>query len=222
VSDDLQLWDAWATGDTQAGEAFAERHFVAVFRFFESKVADVAEELTQRTFLSFLEGRARYQSRGSVRAFLFGVARHQLLRHYEGRDERGRKRVDLSQLSAHDLDPSASQVVAARERQDAVLLALRRLPVDAQITLELHYWNELSVAEIAAALDEPPGTIKSRLSRARARLRVELGVALEGAPVGVVLTEADVAARTRRLGDTLAELNQPAARGSRPQRAGRS
>ena len=120
MAGDLELWRAWASGDAEAGEAFAEKHFVSVYRFFESKVGELAEELTQRTFLAFLEGARSYDERGSVRAYLFGVARLQLMRHYEGREDRGRKRVDLSELSAHDLNPTASQVVAAREQHDTI------------------------------------------------------------------------------------------------------
>jgi len=196
MSDDLELWGAWAAGDTSAGKAFAARHFLGVYRFFESKVGPEADDLTQRTFLAFLEAYESYRQGGSVRAFLFGIARRQLLRHYEGRDDRGRQRVDLSQVTAADLLPSPSQLIAERERTEALFAALRRIPIDFQIALELYYWTELDVAEIAEVLAVAPGTVKSRLARARDKLRAALAELDPAHP-----TDDDSLARaTRRLG----------------------
>ena len=66
---------------------------------------------------------------------------------------------------------SPSEHVALREEQRLLLAALRRLPLDLQITLELYYWEHLPVADIAAVLGVPDGTVKSRLARARDGLR---------------------------------------------------
>lgn len=52
--------------------------------------------------------------------------------------------------------------------------ALRRIPVELQIALELHYWEGLSASEFADVLDIPLGTVKTRLRRAKQRLRAEL------------------------------------------------
>jgi RNA polymerase sigma-70 factor (ECF subfamily) len=55
--------------------------------------------------------------------------------------------------------------------------ALRRLPVELQVVVELHYWEEQSTAEMAEVLEVPQGTVKSRLRRAREQLEVDLGAA---------------------------------------------
>jgi RNA polymerase sigma-70 factor (ECF subfamily) len=70
-----------------------------------------------------------------------------------------------------DASDSPSRFAAERQEQAQVLDALHRLPLDLQITLELHYWEEMTVAEIAVVLEIPVGTVKSRLHRARDRLR---------------------------------------------------
>jgi RNA polymerase sigma-70 factor (ECF subfamily) len=57
-----------------------------------------------------------------------------------------------------------------RGERKSLLVALRTLPLDLQIVVELYYWQEFKVAEIAAITDVAPGTVKSRLSRARDEL----------------------------------------------------
>jgi len=62
-------------------------------------------------------------------------------------------------------------MVVEREELRLFLAALRTIPFDLQVVLELHYWEQCSVAEMAAALEIPEGTVKSRLRRGREQLR---------------------------------------------------
>jgi DNA-directed RNA polymerase specialized sigma24 family protein len=68
--------------------------------------------------------------------------------------------------------PSANMAMADEEK--LLLQALRRLPLDMQLTLELFYWEELPVEDVAVVLEIPPGTVKSRLHRARGLLREQI------------------------------------------------
>ncbi len=61
-----------------------------------------------------------------------------------------------------------------REEQKLLLSALRALPLDLQITVELHYWEHLTTAEVGQVLEVPPGTVKWRLSRARELLKAKI------------------------------------------------
>jgi RNA polymerase sigma-70 factor (ECF subfamily) len=65
---------------------------------------------------------------------------------------------------------SPSAHVAAHEHQQRVTHALRTLPIDFQATLELYYWEDMDVAQIAFALGVEPGTVRSRLFRGRQQL----------------------------------------------------
>jgi DNA-directed RNA polymerase specialized sigma24 family protein len=60
------------------------------------------------------------------------------------------------------------------------MAAMRTIPLDSQIALELFYWEDLGVAEMAAVLAVPVGTVKSRLHRARTQLRAQLAVVGQG------------------------------------------
>ncbi|MEM6995194.1 MAG: sigma-70 family RNA polymerase sigma factor [Myxococcota bacterium] len=167
MADDFALLDAWCDGDRGAGDALVRTHFAAVHRFFHNKAWDDAEDLTQTTFLRCVAMRNRFERRSSFRTFLFSVARHVLFEHYRGkaRDDN----FDPAGSSVADIDPSPSQIVSEVEWQRAFVAALRQIPVEFQMVLELYYWEGLGTHEIAEVVGVPRGTVKSRLHHARKR-----------------------------------------------------
>lgn len=168
--DERDLLAAWRDGDGSAGNDLLRSHFKPIFRFFSSKVGTLAEDMTQKTFLAVVQSRDRVREGASFRAYLFGIARHQLYMHFRTQGRRGAT-DELHESSVFELGGSPSSIVVAREEQDLLLRALQRIPVDFQITLELYYWEEMTMGDVAAVLDVAEGTIKSRLSRARSALR---------------------------------------------------
>ncbi len=172
VEADEELLARWTAGDAAAGRALVERHLPAIHRFFFAKAADQAEDLIQATFLACVESHARFDGRGSFRAYLFGIARHILYRHY--RTKRRRPDLDFQVTSLADLGPGPVSLVAADESRRVIEASLAALPLDHQIVLELYYWEGMRVAEVAGVMECAEGTIKSRLARARAGLEAEL------------------------------------------------
>lgn len=169
MPDDWELLEAWRAGDAGAGNELVAAHFEAVSRFFRGKLGDDVEDILQQTFLACVEGRDRIDG-VSFRSYLFGVATRRLFDHLRARYKAGRA-VSFSEVSLTDLGTTPSERVARTERAQLLQLALRQIPLDAQIALELAYWEGLSGAEIAVALAIEPGTVRSRLSRARDHLR---------------------------------------------------
>lgn len=167
---DLELLDAWRDGDDAAGEALFDRHFESVYRFFCNKVGRDVDDLVQQTFLGCVEARERLRGDATFRTFLFAVARKQILRYREGRFS-GKASADFQESRVADLDATPTQLVVEHEEQALLLRALRRLPLDLQIAVELFYWEGLQGAELAEILDLPHGTVRSRLRRARDILR---------------------------------------------------
>jgi len=167
---DYDLLRAWREGDNALGNALVRRHFTTIYAFLRSKVPDQVDELVQRTFLACVEAVERIDPARSFRAYLFGIARRQLIYHYR-RARRENERFDPMEKSVTDALGSPSRIAAEREEQQQVLDALTLLPLDLQITLELHYWEGMTVVEVGDVLEVPSGTIKSRLYRARELLR---------------------------------------------------
>lgn len=169
-SDDGELLDAWREGDEQAGRELFERHFDSVFRFFRNKVESAADDLTQQTFLGAVRGKDRFRGQASFRTYLFTIARNRLYTFYRDR-QRSQKVIEVGQQSAADLGAaSPTGLIAQREEQKLLLRALRHLPLEMQVALELHYWEGMTVREIAVVTETPEGTIKRRLQRARTKL----------------------------------------------------
>jgi len=181
---DRELLTAWQSGDKTAAGRLIGRYGPRLYGFFSSKVASGADDLTQQTLSDCVAAQWQIEEdgdRNSFRGFLFTVARRRLLNHYRHFMRRGHKLEPLEHSIA-DVDPSASQVVAERDRQRRLLGALQQLPIDSQVALELHYWEGLTVAEIAQVVEAPTGTVKARLVRARNRLRELLGPEVTAAP----------------------------------------
>lgn len=163
-------------------EAFRE-HFAAVYRFIARRVGTaLAEDLAADVFTTAYRRRATYQpDRGSVRSWLYGIATNVVRGHW--RDEQ--QLLELDARAAPDsLGPPQTLVQfadAADERVIAASLApriagaLAALNKEQREVLLLHAWADLSHEEIAEALGIAQGTARSRLSRARAALRAQLG-----------------------------------------------
>ena len=134
---DLDLLASWRDGDAKAGNALFDRYFDALFRFFRNKVQDGAEDLVQQTFLALVQSRDRFRGDASFRTYLFTAARSKLYNYLERRGRDGV--IDYGVTSCEDLGISPSAMVGRDEQHKHLLLALRQLPVDMQVALELYY-----------------------------------------------------------------------------------
>lgn len=173
MPEDLALLEAWQGGDADSGNELLKRYFSQLYRFFRNKTDDSVDDLIQKTMLALVRWRDGFRKECSFRSFLFTVARNELYRHYRSK---GRDRLvfDPAQSSIHDLSPSPSTAAAKTAEQRLLLEAMRRIPLDLQVAIELFYWEDMSTQELADALEIPQGTVKSRLRRAREALHAQM------------------------------------------------
>lgn len=131
---------------------------------------DLARDLASETFTSAFAARRRYDPlRGEVRPWLFGIASNLLRRHY--RDEERRLRA-LARVAVRETGSPPEERHPAGEPHLAE--ALGALSAEERDVLLLFAWAELGYAEIATALDVPPGSVRFRLHRVRAHVRAVL------------------------------------------------
>ena len=170
---DAELLQRWKSGDTRSGQKLFGRYYDAVSRFFGNKLTRDRADLVQTTFSTCLEKVEGLENAASFRSFLFGIARFELLHYYRRKSQR-EVPFDADSVSAYDVDPSPSLVIAKHQEQRLLLEALRHIPLELQIVLELTYWEKLTTAEMADLLGIPEGTVKSRVRRARQKLDEQL------------------------------------------------
>jgi RNA polymerase sigma-70 factor (ECF subfamily) len=170
VSDDFALLESWRQGDAKAGSALLRRHFDSLQRFFINKVGDDASDLIQRTMEALVKSRDRFRGDSSFRTYMFVIARNELYGHLR-KLRRERALFDPQAHSIHDIGTSPSKAVEVQRENKLLFEGLRRLPVDLQVALELFYWEGMEGADLAAVLDIPLGTVKSRLRRGKELLR---------------------------------------------------
>ena len=130
---------------------------------------EAANDLLSQTFLQAAEAWHQYRGQGSREAWLFGIARNAV------RDTRRRGRLRRTEPLAADIpapDPKASGKEADERAQ--IWGAVAELPEQLRQTLSLRIADEMSYVEIAAALEVPVSTVRSRLHEAIRRLRVRL------------------------------------------------
>ncbi len=183
--DDTTLLDRWVAGDAGAGQALFARHFDSVYGFFSTKCPSDADELVQSTFLACIGSRERFRKESSFRTYLFTIARHELYRILRTRQRRDAK-LDFAVSSIAELVSTVGTKLARNQEQQRLVAALQQLPVEQQTLLELHYWDEMGIPELAEIFEAPLATIRVRLHRARKALRDQME---SSAPAGVLAND---------------------------------
>lgn len=173
---DLELFERWRAGDQQAGQDLFARHFQGIYRFFKHKadrrLGVTADDLAQQTFLQCVRARHQFRHTSSFRTYLFAIARNELYQYLRRLPKC--EHVDLEVSSLDEVISSPSQQLHRQQEKDRLVAALRGLPAEQQLLLELHYWHELDAAALAEVFGAQPGAIRVRLHRARLALRQRL------------------------------------------------
>ncbi|WP_153536397.1 RNA polymerase sigma factor [Actinomadura macrotermitis] len=162
-------------------EAFAvlfDRYSGMLYRYVSRRLGpEVAEDLVGETFLVAFSKRRRYDlEHADARPWLFGIVTRLVARHHRGEAARYRalRRSPVEERVECPADEVAALVTASASRP-LLAEALAALPRRDRDVLLLVAWGDLSYAEVAQALGIPVGTVRSRLNRARRKVRAALG-----------------------------------------------
>ena len=172
--DDGTLWSRSRAGDADAFGLLFERHARAIYNYCFRRLGDwaAAEDLVSIVFLEAWRRREKELPPEKVLPWFYGIATNVLRnrRRAERRYAVALRRVPASRWTA-DFAGDADERVDDERQMRKVLALVARLPRREQEVLALCGWSGLSYEEAATALNVPVGTVRSRLSRGRQRLR---------------------------------------------------
>jgi RNA polymerase sigma factor (sigma-70 family) len=161
TNSELQVMQRVAQRDRAAAEALFEQYADELYGYIVRRTSGVdAEDILQEVFKRALLSASTFRGEGSIRSWLYGIARHALL-------ERWRYRIDpASTIELMDIGPGPESLLLRGEQINRLVWALERLPDEQAIVLELHRADDLSHQEIARTLGIRAATSRKRLQRA--------------------------------------------------------
>jgi RNA polymerase sigma factor (sigma-70 family) len=179
VNTDAEIIEQSRFGPAAFGELY-DRHGPDIYRYAARRAGDfAAEDVMAETFLVAFESRSTFRGPAeAVRPWLFGIATNLLRRHHRAEARMLRALARSGPGDTFDGMEAVETHLDAAGNRAHIGRALRALkPIDREAIL-LHVWAGLSYEGIAAATGVPLGTVRSRINRARRKLRADLGPTL--------------------------------------------
>jgi RNA polymerase sigma-70 factor (ECF subfamily) len=181
-------------GEEGAFAALYRMHQAGIYTFIRSQVreAELAADLTQDTFVRAWESLPRLRKVGAFRGWLYQIARN-LVRD-EVKSGRARLEMPASAVASEDgrelPEPAAEgerpeELLMSEEVKGEVWRALESLPAEQREAVVMHHMEGMGMKEIAEVMGVRPGTVMSRLARAREALRKRLSGYVEGSDEGM-------------------------------------
>lgn len=198
---DEALLQAWTGGDAAAGKQLVTRHYRRILMFFYARVGpELGRDLTQATFETLCAKKVAFRGEASVLTYLFGIARWKLVHHLRTARLHGERFEPLEHsASLPDVDRSITSLFMGRQREALLVRALRSLPLDDQLVLELKEYEGLTSRQLAEVFEVGRDTMSSRINRARLRLTQAVRQAAESAQlIDSTLTGLDACMREIR------------------------
>ena len=159
-----------ASGDRLAMQVLYARHHVRVYRFVLRLVSDptTAEELISEVFLDVWRQANRFEGRSAVSTWLLAIARFKALSALRRRTD---EELDEDAAAAIE-DPSDDPEVSLQKKDKGEILrkCLTALSPDHREIIDLVYYHEKSIEEVAEVLKIPENTVKTRMFYARKKL----------------------------------------------------
>jgi RNA polymerase sigma-70 factor (ECF subfamily) len=183
LSESLELVERAKAGDPRAFQELVRPHVDSIRRFARSfcKNDGDADDLAQDALLKAYRAIGSYDGRASLTTWLYTVAKNQFLDHRRGKLFRWRSREsELTEANPTSI-PNAEQLLDAHRKVEMLWRALGRVDEKFRIPLVLVEIDGLTYEQVAEIERLPVGTVRSRISRAKAQLREHLGFR-EGLP----------------------------------------
>jgi RNA polymerase sigma-70 factor, ECF subfamily len=169
MADDV-LVAAIAAGDRDAMRTLYNRHRIRVFRFATRLVDDVAaaEDVASEAFIEVWRQAGRFEGRSSVSTWIMSIVRFKAL---SARRRRPETELDMKAAATiPDPSPSPEQTILETDRRAQLRACLAELSPDHRAIVDLVYYHDKTIEEVAEIVGAPRNTVKTRMFYARRRL----------------------------------------------------
>ena len=171
VQSDRDLLTSIAAGDRSAMRAFYDRYNVQVYRFVLRLIRDAsnAEDVVSEVFFVVWRQAGRFEYRSEVSTWVLAIARYKAISVMRQRQDE-----PLEDAAAHEIVDEANDFQVALEKKDTAAVlrgCLTRLSAKHREVIDLVYYHEKSVNEVAEIIGVPTNTVKTRLFYARQQMR---------------------------------------------------
>lgn len=172
--DDAALLRKACKGQEAAFSELYARYQRRIHQYAARMCGSAADDVVQETFLAILKADGYDPSKGTVAGYLFGIARHQIIRSLR---KQGVSVVDLVDAGAFEvaaMQDTPFELAARGQTVESVRRAIQSLPPVYREVVVLYELQDMDYATVAAVIACPIGTVRSRLHRARALLMIAL------------------------------------------------
>jgi RNA polymerase sigma-70 factor (ECF subfamily) len=176
IQSDRQALERVVEHDQEAHRMIFERYYKRILSFVRRRVNDegLAEEITTDVFFEVWRNAGAYRGESPVATWIFGIANLKVLsaRRYMAQPRRASVRSTEDETLSRFADPAnTGHQIEARQELGRLMRAIDRLPEGQRDVLRLAFLEGRSYPEIAAELDISEANVKTRVNRARSRLR---------------------------------------------------
>jgi RNA polymerase sigma-70 factor (ECF subfamily) len=176
LAEEAALVEAARGGDLDACDALVRRHQLIAVRtaYLICGSEDEAEDAAQDAFVKAFRSLSRFRPGAPFRPWLLRIAANEARNRRRAEGRRASLSIRLAAATGEGTAPSPEAATLAGERHRLLMIALNQLREEDRLIITLRYFLDLGEEEMATALGCRRGTVKSRLSRALARLRAVL------------------------------------------------
>jgi RNA polymerase sigma-70 factor (ECF subfamily) len=177
VDSDEQLISRHLRGDREASQALVEQYQGLVYSLAWRMLGDAEEarDAAQETFLCALEALPRFRGECALSTWLYRIAANACITRSRQRRQRRAREVPADEQDPPDeRSPTSLERVEQNQRDALLHQAVAELPEPYRLVIGLHYFEDLTIAEVAQVLKVPEGTVKARLFRAQRLLQRKL------------------------------------------------
>ena len=167
---DVDLMERLKNGDQSAMQVLYTRHYQRIYRFILRQLKDetMAEDIVNEVFLDCWRSASKFEGRSSVTTWLTAISYNKSISYLRKRKE-AQMGDGQAEAMVDDADSPQTELMKG-DKGDKIRSAISKLSKQHAAVIDLAYYHEMSINEIAEVLDVPANTIKTRLFHARKNL----------------------------------------------------